>query len=326
MAYLDDLRIIAANRCPNERRPRKRIEPRISRPAHDETIVWSRHAISLDGRPTCEQHSAVSLPDRLGDFAMRGKFVFALLSMFCVSSPAAGSAVASDVDEGQELSRQVAQLPNAAARSKSDGQHKIFLHFRLLELTGKSLVEWRRAFPDVQTDSTLPTAKADQLLRALRAAGGLKMIADPTLVTTIGRKAGMFSGGTFPIPLPSNDDRMKSERREFGVRCSALPTRTNKAGTLLLDIEITCSEPDNHNAVTAAGGQVVPDLTSTHVTVQVALGQDETWIFGGCQRKYEAGLEGTKAVAAENVLVFLVSLHSGDEVGKSAPAASKPSK
>jgi Flp pilus assembly secretin CpaC len=257
---------------------------------------------------------------------MRGKFVFALLSMFCISSSAAGSAVASDVDERQELSRQIAQLPNAAARSKSDGQHKIFLHFRLLELTGNSLAEWKRALPDVETDPTLPTAKADQLLQTLRAAGGLKMVADPTLITTIGRKASMFNGGTFPILLPSNDDRMKSERREFGVRCSALPMRADEAGKLQLDVQITCSEPDSHNTVTAADGRVVPGLTSTRVTTRVTLGQDETLRLGGCQRKYEGGSEGTKAVAAENLLVFLVSLHSGDEVDKSAPAASQQSR
>jgi len=257
---------------------------------------------------------------------MRGKFVFALLSMFCISSPAAGSAVASDVDERQELSRQIAQIPIAAARSKSCDQRKIFIHFRLLEVTGNSLAVWKRAFPNVQTDSNLPTAKADQLLQALRAAGGLKMLADPTLITTIGRKAGMSNGGTFPIPLPSNGDQLKSERREFGIRCSALPTLADAAGKFLrLDVEIACSEPDYHNAVTAAGG-LVPSLTSTSVTVQVALGQDETLILGGVQSKSERELEGTKAVPTENLLVFLVSLHSGDEVDKSAPAAAKQPK
>jgi type II secretory pathway component HofQ len=163
----------------------------------------------------------------------------------------------------------------------------------------------------VQTDSNLPTAKADQLLQALRAAGGLKMLADPTLITTIGRKAGMFNGGTFPIPLPSNGDQMKSERREFGIRCSALPTLADVAGKFLrLDVQISYSEPDS----------------SSEVTMQVALGQDETWILTRVQFKSEGWSEGTKAVAAENLLVFMVSLHRGDEVDKSAPAASKQSK
>jgi pilus assembly protein CpaC len=116
-------------------------------------------------------------------------------------------------------------------------------------------------------------------IEALKQESLLKIIAEPTLITTSGRPAQFHSGGEFPILVPQGVGTASIQFRDFGVNVEAVPITLGN-GRVQLDIAAEISERDFSNAVTS-GSLVVPGLTSRDVNTRVELNFGETVMLGG---------------------------------------------
>ena len=117
------------------------------------------------------------------------------------------------------------------------------------------------------------------LIDALKEEELLKILAEPTLVTTNGRPAVMLSGGEFPIVVPQTLGTVSIEWREFGVRMEAVPVILG-AGRLRLEVMPEVSERDFANALTI-NGTTVPALTQRKVNTQVEMRFGQTLMLAG---------------------------------------------
>jgi Flp pilus assembly secretin CpaC len=215
----------------------------------------------------------------------------------------------------KELSRQIIELQNAAARLQPPPDDQIIIQVRVLEVTGQSLAELKRQMllPNGQPASqTLTKAKVTELTQRLKAAGGLKVLAQPTLTTAIGRPANMLSGGEFPVLIPTQKGEVKIEWHEFGSRCSVVATPAEEAGKFQLDIQAGVSQKDFNNAVTQAEGLVVPGMSSHSVNTQLTLGDDEAQFVGTLYSKHEGERAAAKVAPEESAITFLVTLNRGE--------------
>ncbi|HID22988.1 MAG TPA: hypothetical protein EYP14_11390 [Planctomycetaceae bacterium] len=115
--------------------------------------------------------------------------------------------------------------------------------------------------------------------QALKEEGLLKILAEPTVVTTNGRPATLLSGGEFPILVPQSLGTVSIEWREFGTRLEAVPIILGN-GRLRLELQPEVSERDFSNAV-SVGGMTVPGLTTRRVNTQVEMKFGQTLVIGG---------------------------------------------
>jgi hypothetical protein len=122
------------------------------------------------------------------------------------------------------------------------------------------------------------TRVSDQLLQKMGSAGGMKVLAKPDLITTLGRPANMLSGGEFPIMIPVGAKKVAIEWREFGTRCQVVALPTAEPGKLKIKIQMSISERDFKNAVTIAG-LTVPGLTTRRVNSEATLRYGETLVI-----------------------------------------------
>jgi pilus assembly protein CpaC len=116
-------------------------------------------------------------------------------------------------------------------------------------------------------------------LDALREEELLKILAEPTLVTTNGRPASMLSGGEFPVLVPQSLGVVSIEWRDFGVRMEAVPIILGD-GRVRLEVMPEVSERDFANSVTV-GGNVVPALTTRRVNTEVEMRFGQTLMLTG---------------------------------------------
>ena len=113
----------------------------------------------------------------------------------------------------------------------------------------------------------------------LRERGLLKVLAEPTLITTNGRPASMLIGGEFPIPVVSSSGEKKTDWREFGVRLEAI-AHILHGRKLRLEVQPTISEPD-FSPPQIPGGTEVPGLTTKRVNIAIETNAGETVVIGG---------------------------------------------
>ena len=114
---------------------------------------------------------------------------------------------------------------------------------------------------------------------ALREEELLKILAEPTLVTTNGRPASMLSGGEFPVLVPQSLGVVSIEWRDFGVRMEAVPVILGD-GRVRLEVMPEVSERDFANSVNV-GGNVVPALTTRRVNTEVEMRFGQTLMLTG---------------------------------------------
>ncbi len=114
---------------------------------------------------------------------------------------------------------------------------------------------------------------------ALKEEGLLKILAEPTVVTTNGRPATLLSGGEFPILVPQSLGTVSIEWREFGTRLEAVPVILGN-GRLRLELQPEVSERDFSNSVNVQG-LTVPGLTTRRVNTQVEMKFGQTLVIGG---------------------------------------------
>ena len=80
-------------------------------------------------------------------------------------------------------------------------------------------------------------------IEALKQEALLKILAEPTVITTSGRPAEIHSGGEFPILVPQGVGTATIQFRQFGIRLEAVPIVLG-GGRVQLDVAAEVSERD----------------------------------------------------------------------------------
>ncbi|WP_435100891.1 type II and III secretion system protein family protein [Arhodomonas sp. AD133] len=117
--------------------------------------------------------------------------------------------------------------------------------------------------------------------------GLARILAEPNLTTLTGEPASFIAGGEFPIPVPSGEDRITIEFKEFGVGLNFLPTVLD-SGVINLKVDVEVSElvPQNNLTVGFGGSDVsqnffVPSLVKRSATSTVELASGRTIAIAG---------------------------------------------
>jgi pilus assembly protein CpaC len=114
---------------------------------------------------------------------------------------------------------------------------------------------------------------------ALRQYNLVKILAEPTLVTTSGRAASFNSGGEFPILVPQSLGTISVEYREFGTRVDFVPIALGN-GRIRLEVRPTVSEIDPTRSVTI-NSTTVPGLRTRWVDTGVEMQAGQTLALAG---------------------------------------------
>lgn len=123
---------------------------------------------------------------------------------------------------------------------------------------------------------TIDAAKNQQLA---------KILAEPVLTTLSGQEATFISGGEFPVPVPSDEDTIKIEFKEFGVTMKFIPVVLD-SGRINLNMHVGVSELSEDAAVfvdigSASTGFSIPSLTKREASSTLELADGQTMSIAG---------------------------------------------
>ena len=140
-----------------------------------------------------------------------------------------------------------------------------------------------------QEDTTAPKTKIvddsntlETLVKILQKKKVVKVIADPTIVTTSGRPTSFRSGGEIPIPIPQADGKMSIEWREFGIGLEVVSTVLDN-NRIRLEVAPEVGTLDYSNAV-QIGECKVPALTISRANTQVEMKSGQTLVINGLKK------------------------------------------
>ena len=110
--------------------------------------------------------------------------------------------------------------------------------------------------------------------------GLARILAEPTLTTLSGQEADLLEGGSFPIPVPQNNNTVTITFKDFGIEVKFLPVVLN-SGHINLKLNISVSELASNNTVQlgVAGSSsvfVIPSLTERSASGVVELSDGQT--------------------------------------------------
>ena len=117
------------------------------------------------------------------------------------------------------------------------------------------------------------------LLQALRNESLIKVLAEPTLITTSGKSASFISGGEQAIPVPAGLGQVGVQFEEFGTRLNFLPIMMGD-GKIWLEVEPEISDL-NPAFGTVINGTSVPGRSTQRVHTTVMLEPGQTFVLGG---------------------------------------------
>lgn len=120
------------------------------------------------------------------------------------------------------------------------------------------------------------------IIRALKAQGLFRSLAEPNLIALDGTEASFLAGGEFPYPVPqggAGNNTITVVFREFGVRLRFVP-RVTAAGNIRLDVEPEVSSLD-FSAGLRLSGFAIPTLLSRRAKTQVELRPGQTFAIAG---------------------------------------------
>lgn len=115
-------------------------------------------------------------------------------------------------------------------------------------------------------------AQFNAVIRALRARGEFKSLAEPNLLTLPGQEASFLAGGEFPYPSVQGGGQSGAITivfKEFGVRLRFTPTLT-EGGSIRLHVAPEVSSLDFANGLTLNGFQI-PSLLTRRAETDVEL-------------------------------------------------------
>lgn len=133
-------------------------------------------------------------------------------------------------------------------------------------------------------------------INALRRDDLIKLLSEPTLVTTSGRPASVNSGGEFPILVPQSLGTVTIQFREFGTRVDFVPIVLGN-GNIRLEVRPQVSELDPTRAV-QVNGTTIPGLRNRWIDTAVEMKSGQTMALGGLlQQRVEAQNNGIPYLA-----------------------------
>ena len=111
----------------------------------------------------------------------------------------------------------------------------------------------------------------------------IKVLAEPTLITTSGKRANFLAGGEYPIPVPqaagAGGTVITIQYKTFGVGLNFTPTVLGN-GRINMEVAPEVSELDFTNAVSLQG-YIVPSLTTRRVSTTVELADGQSFAVAG---------------------------------------------
>jgi pilus assembly protein CpaC len=120
------------------------------------------------------------------------------------------------------------------------------------------------------------------LIRAMQQENLLQILAEPNLLTQVGKEANFLAGGEFPYPVVqggANNNAISIQFREFGVRLGFTPTLTPE-GKIHLRVEPEVSALDFANALTISGF-TIPALSTRRVQSEMDLADGQSFAIAG---------------------------------------------
>jgi pilus assembly protein CpaC len=113
----------------------------------------------------------------------------------------------------------------------------------------------------------------------LKGSGLVKILAEPTLITTSGHTANFLAGGEFPIPEIDDDGNQGVEFKPYGVELGFTPT-VMSAKRIAIRVEPVVSELD-FSVATTIGGAVVPGILARRASTMVELADGQSFAIAG---------------------------------------------
>jgi pilus assembly protein CpaC len=127
--------------------------------------------------------------------------------------------------------------------------------------------------PDINLGATIEAMEQQSLLQIL---------AEPNLITEVGKEASFLAGGQFPFPVLQGgaaSNAVTIQFKEFGVRLAFTPTITPD-GKIHLKVEPEVSALDFANALTISGF-TIPALSTRRVQSEMDLSDGQSFAIAG---------------------------------------------
>jgi pilus assembly protein CpaC len=150
---------------------------------------------------------------------------------------------------------------------------------------GPPIVEFQPTTTSIQNQGLFGSFLSKNFLfnLALDAAteeGLARILAEPTLTTLSGQEADLLEGGSFPIPVPQNNNTVTVTFKDYGIEVKFLPVVLN-SGHINLKLNISVSELASTNQVQlgVSGSSsvfVIPSLTQRSASGVVELSDGQT--------------------------------------------------
>ncbi|HEY4682365.1 MAG TPA: type II and III secretion system protein family protein [Candidatus Acidoferrales bacterium] len=119
-------------------------------------------------------------------------------------------------------------------------------------------------------------------IRALQQKNLLQILAEPNLLTQIGKEASFLAGGEFPFPVVQaglTGNAITIQFKEFGVRLNFTPTLAED-GKIHLKVRPEVSALDFANALSISGF-LIPALSTRRVETEMDLGDGQSFAIAG---------------------------------------------
>jgi pilus assembly protein CpaC len=147
----------------------------------------------------------------------------------------------------------------------------------------------------------------DGLMDALKRNNLAKTLAEPTLVTVVGREAEFHSGGEVPVVIPQSGNSETCEFRRFGTQIRTTP-RLTQDGDMKLELLIRVSELDP-SLEALLNGQKIPGFRTRQINTGVEIKPGHGVVLGGLrQTRVEAsrGEDGTPVERANEIETLFI--------------------
>jgi pilus assembly protein CpaC len=139
-------------------------------------------------------------------------------------------------------------------------------------------------------------ASIDALVTALERRGVVRILSEPTLTTTSGKRATFRAGGEFAFPVNQGNDVITAQYRSFGVSLDFLPVVLPN-NRIAIEVAPEVSFIDADVGVQVSGFNA-PGLSVRSATTTVEVGSGQTFAIAGLYEQFatdsDTGIPGTR--------------------------------
>jgi hypothetical protein len=212
--------------------------------------------------------------------------------------------------ELDSLQREIAEL-----RRRTGEAEQVVIHTQVLEFHPQDLKAAGVELPLPKGKSVLGRDEARRLrsaVKSLRKQKLVKVLAEPDILSVLGRPATFLSGGEFPIPVPDGERKVHLQWRDYGVRMEAVATSQGD-GRLKIELAPEISTRDFEHAVEIEGIRV-PALTTRRLNLQVELKPGETAVVGDLISRQKIQQSGHQETNRETRLLVLITPEAAEDL------------